>query len=210
MVKQIAKRCLVALMVLSAVIGLPSSWAAEPAELPAPGQFIEKLGAELLARLSTDPKLVAGDSQAVRALVDEMVLPVLAFEQMTASTVGPAWRAASTAQRNALQYEFKLLLVRTYAGALKQLQGKKLVVFPVRMRPTDTEVTVRSEIQGLGSEPVPLAYRLSRDGASWVIYDINVVGIWLVETYRTQFAQQIQKSGVDGLIQALKRLNGNS
>ncbi|MEY2995105.1 MAG: hypothetical protein RL357_2040 [Pseudomonadota bacterium] len=209
MVIQIAKRWLVVLVALYSTIGWTSAWAAGDTEPSAPGQFIEKLGNDLLYRLTSDSKIAAGDSQAVRALVDEFVLPVLAFEQMTASTVGPAWRSATPAQRAALQSEFKTLLVRTYAGALKQLQGKKLVVFPVRMAAGDTDVTVRSEIQGLGSEPVPLAYRMSREGTSWVIYDINVVGIWLVETYRTQFAQQIQKSGVDGLIKVLKRLNGN-
>ena len=190
--------------------GFVTAWAASPIERPAPGQFIETLGNQLLARVTSDPKVAAGDNKAVRALVDELVLPVLAFEQMTASSVGPAWRSASPAQRMALQEQFKLLLVRTYAGALKQLQGKTLVVFPVRMAPDDTDVTVRSEIQGLGSEPVPLAYRMSFEEGAWVINDINVIGIWLVETYRTQFAQQIQKTGVDGLIKALKRLNGNA
>jgi phospholipid transport system substrate-binding protein len=173
----------------------------------APDLFIQQLGDELMARVLADPDLVKGDTPKIKALVDERVIPNMAFERMTASTVGPAWRNATPEQRQQLQDAFKTLLVRTYAGAVKHIAGKKLVVLPVRMVQGDTEVTVRSEIRSAGSEPVPLGYRLSAEGDRWMIHDINVVGIWLVETYRTQFAQQIQKSGVDGLIAALTRLN---
>ena len=173
----------------------------------APDLFIQQLGDELMARVQSDPVLIKGDTERIKALVDERVLPNMAFERMTASTVGPAWRDATPEQRDQLKDAFKTLLVRTYAGAVKHIAGKKLVVLPVRMADGDTEVTVRSEIRSAGSEPVPLGYRLSADGDHWVIYDINVVGIWLVETYRTQFAQQIQKTGLDGLIAALTRLN---
>jgi len=173
----------------------------------APDLFIQQLGDELMARVLADPDLVKGDTPKIKALVDERVIPNMAFERMTASTVGPAWRNATPEQRQQLQDAFKTLLVRTYAGAVKHIAGKKLVELPVRMVQGDTEVTVRSEIRSAGSEPVPLGYRLSAEGDRWMIHDINVVGIWLVETYRTQFAQQIQKSGVDGLIAALTRLN---
>lgn len=173
----------------------------------APDQFIQTLGDRLMARVVADPQLVSGNVEKIKALVDELVLPNMAFDRMTAATVGPAWRQASPQQRERLQQEFKVLLVRTYAGAVKHIAGKSLVVLPVRMAPQDTEVTVKSEIRSAASEPVPLGYRLSATDDGWVIYDVNVVGIWLVETYRTQFASQIQKTGVDGLIQALRRLN---
>ncbi len=194
--------------VLALSLGAWSAFAANPERDPA--RFIQVLGDSVMAQVVSDPRVMAGDSDAVRAIVDERVIPVLAFERMTASSVGPAWRTATPGQRERLEEEFKVLLVRTYAGALQQLKGKSLKVFPVRMGPQDTDVTVRSEIQGLDSEPLPLSYRLYRDGDGWMIYDINVVGIWLVETYRTQFAQQIQKSGIEGLIGALARLNGRS
>lgn len=173
----------------------------------APNVFIQQLGDVLMARVEADADLAKGDTEKIKTVVDELVIPNMAFERMTASTVGPAWRNATPAQREQLQDAFKTLLVRTYAGAVKHISGKKLVVMPVRMAAGDTDVTVRSEIRSPGAEPVPLGYRLSEVDGRWMIYDINVVGIWLVETYRTQFAQQIQKTGVEGLIAALARLN---
>lgn len=173
----------------------------------APDAFIKQLGDTLMARVQADPALVAGNVEKIKAVVDELVIPNMAFERMTASTVGPAWREATPEQRQALQQEFKVLLVRTYAGAVKHIAGKSLVVLPVRMAPEDTDVTVKAEIRSASSDPVPLGYRMSAAGQGWEIYDVNVVGIWLVETYRTQFASQIRQKGVDGLIAALRQLN---
>lgn len=187
-------------------LGLATMGAAN-AERIAPGQFIKDLGDTLMARVLADPELSAGNVGKIKALVDELVIPNMGFERMTASTVGPAWRQASPEQRSALQQEFKELLVRTYAGAVKHIAGKALVVLPVRMAPGDTDVIVKAEIRSPSAEPVPLGYRMSATETAWIINDVNVLGIWLVETYRTQFASQIQKSGVDGLLQALRRLN---
>lgn len=180
---------------------------AHAAARPAPDAFIQQLGDVLMSRVQADPKLAGGDVEKIKALVDELVIPNMAFEHMTASTVGPAWRQATPEQRAALQQEFKILLVRTYAGAVKHIAGKTLVVLPVRMAPGDTDVTVKSEIRSASADPVPLGYRLNASGDTWVIYDVNVVGIWLVETYRTQFAGLIRQKGLDGLIAGLHQLN---
>lgn len=181
--------------------------AAHAATRQAPDAFIQKLGDVLMSRVQADPALASGNVEKIKALVDELVIPNMAFERMTASTVGPAWRQATPEQRAALQQEFKVLLVRTYAGAVKHIAGKNLVVLPVRMAPTDTDVAVKSEIRSSSADPVPLGYRLTAEGDHWVIYDVNVVGIWLVETYRTQFAGLIRQKGLDGLIAGLRQLN---
>jgi phospholipid transport system substrate-binding protein len=108
-----------------------------------------------------------------------------------------------------LQEEFKTLLVRTYAGALWQVSDETIVVRPLRAAPDDKEVLVRTEIRGRG-EPIQLDYRLEKtpgEGAGWKIYNLNVLGVWLVETYRSQFAQEINAKGLDGLIAALAERN---
>jgi phospholipid transport system substrate-binding protein len=123
--------------------------------------------------------------------------------------VGPAWRQATPEQRKRLQDEFKLLLVRTYSGALSQISEESISVKPLRAQPTDPEVVVRSEIRGRG-DPIQLEYRLEKtpgDGAGWKIYNLNVLGVWLVETYRSQFTQEINAKGVDGLIASLAERN---
>jgi phospholipid transport system substrate-binding protein len=123
--------------------------------------------------------------------------------------VGPAWREATPQQRERLQQEFKTLLVRTYSGALSQISDESVSMKPLRAAPTDTDVIVRSEIRGRG-DPIQLDYRLEKTpgvGAGWKIYNLNVLGVWLVETYRSQFAQEVNTKGIDGLIASLAERN---
>ncbi len=188
-------------------LGLGSAWAQE-----APDEFIRRLTTELLETVKSDPALRAGDSQRLSQLVDQRVMPHLNFPRMTASAVGPAWRQASPEQRARLQEEFKALLVRTYSGAVSQVKDHTVVVRPLRAGAGDTEVLVRTEVKG-GAEPVPIDYRLekaSETASGWRIYNLNVAGIWLVDTYRTQFSQEINAKGIDGLIAALSDRNKGS
>ena len=171
--------------------------------------FVRHLSADLLEVVKADRTLKTGDVQRIAAVVDARVMPHLNFRRMTASAVGPAWRQATPEQQARLQDEFKALLIRTYAGALTQIKDQTIQVKPLRAAPDDTEVLVRSEIRG-GPEPVQLDYRVEKtpgQGWGWKIYNLNVMGVWLVDTYRTQFGQEINARGVDGLIASLSERN---
>ena len=171
--------------------------------------FVRRLSTDLLEVVKNDRTLKTGDVQRVAAVVDARVMPHLNFRRMTASAVGPAWRQATPEQQARLQDEFKTLLVRTYAGALGQLKDQAIQVKPLRAAPDDTEVLVRSEIRG-GAEPIQLDYRVEKtpgQGWGWKIYNLNVMGVWLVDTYRTQFGQEINARGLDGLIASLSERN---
>ncbi|WP_298926032.1 phospholipid-binding protein MlaC [uncultured Ramlibacter sp.] len=175
----------------------------------APDALIKRLSEETLGAIKADKTIKSGDTTRIIALVDTKVMPNVNFQRMTASAVGPAWRQATPEQQKRLQEEFKLLLVRTYAGALAQVDDQTINVKPQRSAPEDTEVVVRTEIRGRG-DPIQLDYRLEKtpgQGAGWKIYNLNVLGVWLVETYRNQFAQEINAKGVDGLIATLSARN---
>ena len=193
---------------LTALLGLallPAATSARAAE-EAPDALIKRVSADVLDSIRSDKAVKAGDMTRVIALVDNKVMPYVDFTRMTASTVGRNWRQATPEQKRRLQEEFKTLLIRTYSGALSQVNDQTLEVKPLRAAPTDTEVMVRSEILGRG-DPVQMDYRLEKTPAGWKIYDFNVLGIWMVETYRTQFAQEISAKGVDGLIASLVERN---
>ena len=133
-------------------------------------------------------------------------MPNVNFGRMTSMAVGRFWRQATPEQQKQLQDEFKTLLVRTYAGALGEVRDHTLSFKPMRSKPEDTEVVVRTEVRGKG-EPIQLDYRLEKAADSWKIYDLNVLGVWLVETYKSQFAQEISTKGIDGLIANLAQRN---
>jgi phospholipid transport system substrate-binding protein len=179
------------------------------AEDEAPDVLIKRLSMEVLDAIKSDKSIRSGDLTKVVALVDAKILPNLEFQRMTASAVGPAWRQATPEQQKRLQDEFKILLVRTYAGALGQVSEQSIVMKPMRASPEDKEVVVRSEVKGSG-DPIQLDYRLVKtpgQGPGWKIYNINVLGVWLVENYKSQFSAEITAKGLDGLITTLVERN---
>jgi len=171
-----------------------------------PDEMIRRLSIDLLNNIKADKDVQRGDLSKVTAFVDSKVMPNVNFTRMTASAVGRHWRQATPEQQKRLQEEFKSLLVRTYAGALSQVKDQTVDVKPLRAVAGDTEVIVRTEVIGLG-ESVQLDYRMEKTPRGWKIYDLNVLGIWMVETYRTQFAQEISARGIDGLIATLVQRN---
>jgi len=175
----------------------------------APDALIRRLSDDVMATIKADRAVKAGDINRIMAVVDSKIMPNVNFQRMTASAVGPAWRQATPEQQKRLQEEFKILLVRTYSGALSQIEDEAVSVKPLRAAPSDNEVVVRSEIRGRG-DPIQLEYRLEKtpgQGAGWKIYNLNVLGVWLVETYRSQFSQEITAKGIDGLIATLADRN---
>ena len=171
--------------------------------------LIKRLSREVLELIRADKAIQAGDVSRIIALVDSKVMPSVNFQRMTASAVGPAWRTATPEQQKRLQEEFKTLLVRTYAGALTQIVDQQIVIKPMRAAADDKEVIVRTEVRGQG-DALQIDYRLEKisgEGSGWKIYNINVLGVWLVETYRSQFAQEINAKGLGGLITTLSERN---
>ena len=189
-------------MALTVPLAMGSVWASDEA----PDALIKRISNDVMTTVSNDAAIQQGNVQRVMDLVNTRIMPHVNFQRMTAAAVGRHWRSATPEQQQRLQAEFKTLLVRTYAGALGELKGKTFHFRPMRAQAADTEVVVRSEVRGRG-EPIQLDYRLEKTPQGWKVYDLNVLGVWLGETYRTQFAQEITKSGVDGLIAFLAQRN---
>lgn len=171
-----------------------------------PDALIRQVSNEVIDTVKADKTIQGGDVKKIMALVDSKVLPHVNFKRMTSSAVGRYWRQATPDQQQRLQDEFKVLLVRTYSGAIAQVRDQTVELKPMRAKPEDSEVVVRTEVKGKG-DPIQLDYRLEKNGADWKIYDVNVLGVWLVENYRNSFAQEISANGIDGLISKLAERN---
>jgi len=180
--------------------------AAQAQAVKTPDVLIREVSTDVLEAVKADKAIQAGDVQKIIALVDTKVMPYVNFQRMTASAVGRYWRQATPEQQKRLQDEFKTLLVRTYSGALAQVKDQEVQLKPMRGTPDDTEVVVKTEVRGKG-DPIQLDYRLEKAATGWKIYDVNVLGVWLVENYRNSFAQEIGANGIDGLIGKLAERN---
>lgn len=204
---------LLAAMTLMTVALLPGGQALAQTQ-EAPDALVKRISQEVLDVAKNDRNRHAGDARHVRELVESKILPYVDFRKMTSLAVGRFWREATPEQQKQLTDEFRNLLIHTYAGALAQVRDQKLVFRPLRADPGDTEVEVQSQVTSPRGQPIPMNYRLAKTADGWKIYDVNILGAWLVATYKGNFTTEVNRGGIDGLIRALaeknRRLAGNA
>nr|WP_315468237.1 ABC transporter substrate-binding protein [uncultured Undibacterium sp.] len=173
----------------------------------APDVLIKRLSTEIVDAAKNDKDIQSGNRQRINDLVEAKVLPHINFERMTSLAVSKSWRSATPDQQKQLVTEFRTLLIHTYSGAITQIRDQRVEFKPFRSAPDDTEVEVKSLVIQTRGEPLQLSYRLEKTASGWKIFDINVLGAWLVETYKGSFSAEVSKNGVDGLIKTLVEKN---
>lgn len=181
--------------------------ASASAQQEAPDALVKRISQEILDLAKTDQQVQAGNQQRIMEVVQSKIIPHVNFQRMTAMASGRFWREATPEQQSALTNEFRLLLIHTYSGAITQIRNQKLDFKPFRADPDDTEVEVRTSVVQPRGEAMQLNYRLEKTANGWKIYDVNILGAWLVETYKGSFATEISKGGIDGLIKTLADRN---
>jgi len=173
----------------------------------APEVLVQTVSTEVLDSIKADPALRGGDFEKLQKLIDDKVAPYVDFDRMTRLSVGRGWRTATEEQRTALMREFRTYVVRTYSGALSKVTDHTVKMRPFRAEPGDKEVLVRTQVAPSAGEPIQLDYRLEQTGSGWKMYDVLILGVSMVETFRSSFASEISQNGVDGLIKALAERN---
>lgn len=169
-----------------------------------PNVFLKSIADNMLEAVKSDPQALAGDSAAITELVKKYALPYVDMEKTTRLAAGQNWRKATDQQKKDLVEAFTGTLIRTYSGAFKRVSKDTTISFkPFRGDPKSDDAVVRSSISQSNSSPIDVDYRLSRGSNGWQVYDLNVEGIWLIQNYRNQFTQEINRNGIDGLIKAL-------
>lgn len=189
------------------MIGFFSSGAsAQSVDTSAPDTLIKTVTAQVLDQIKSDKQIQSGNITRITELVNEKILPYTDFTRTTRLVMGRNWNTATPQQQQQIVEQFKMLLIRTYSGALAQVRNQEVQYKPFRADPSDTDVVVRSVVVNNGS-PIELDYRLYKSPQGWKVYDINVLGAWLIQAYQQQFNEQIQQHGVAGLVQFLTARN---
>jgi phospholipid transport system substrate-binding protein len=178
------------------------------AQQVAPDVLVKSITEEVVAILKKDQAIQAGDSKRAADVIETKIVPHFNFVRMTRIAMGRNWRLASPEQQKELAGEFKTLLVRTYSTALSNYREQQIDYRPLRAKPEDTEVTVRSDVRQSGSsQPISIDYEMEKTPNGWKVYDVKVGGVSLVTTYRDTFASEVKERGVDGLIKSLVTKN---
>ena len=168
-----------------------------------PDALVKKVTLEVVELITKEK----GSRAKIVSVIEEKVLPHFNFTAMTALAMGQNWGKASPEQKKRLTEEFRTLLVRTYASALAAYSEQKFDFRPLRAKPTDTDVTVNVRVLQPGGQPVTLDYSMEKTANGWKVYDVMVGGVSLVANYRTEFANAVRSSGIDGLIKDLQTKN---
>jgi phospholipid transport system substrate-binding protein len=183
-----------------------SAFAQNALDSATPDSLIKTIVTDVMASVKADPEIQKGNIPRVVELVEKKIVPYTDMRRTTQLAMGRNWSKATPEQQNQLIIEFKNLLIRTYSGALSQLRDQTVQYKPLRSSPSDTDVIVRTVVIGK-SDPIPLDYRLEKTNEGWRVYDVNIMGAWLIEAYRNQFTNQINQNGIDGLIKFLQERN---
>ena len=181
-------------------------FAQTPDQATAPDALIKMVVTDVMTSVKADPDIQKGNIPKIVDLVEKKIVPYTDMRRTTEMAMGPNWKKATPEQQAQLVTEFKNLLIRTYSGALSQLRDQTVQFKALRAAPDDKEVVVKTVVIGRG-DPVPLDYRLEKTANGWKVYDMNIMGVWLVEAYRNQFTNQISQNGVEGLVKFLQERN---
>lgn len=173
----------------------------------APDAMIKRVATDVLTTLKSDKDLQAGNKKKLYDLIDSKIAGNFDFMRMTALAMGRSWRTATPEQQKVLADEFKQLLVRTYSGALQNYSNHVMDFKPLKMNPTDADITVRTTVTSPGGQPIAIDYSMEKTGATWKAYDVVVGGVSLVTNYREEFSNSVRDAGVDGLIKQLQAKN---
>lgn len=196
------------LVVLAGLSFAAPSFAAPSAEQEAPDEMVKRVTREVMDIVRRDSEIKSGNPERIRAVIESKILPHLDMRRATALAVGHYWRQATPQQQQLLTDEFRALLMHTYAGALAQVRDRELDYEPLRAPPDATDVVVRFQVrQPRGKEPVQVGYRLYKTPDGWKVYDVNVLGVWMIQAYKSSFAAEIGRGGIEGLIRVLEEKN---
>lgn len=176
----------------------------------APDVLVRTVSSDVLEIVRQDKDIQSGNIHKAVELAEAKVLPHFDFVHMTRLALGKEWRKASPDQQTVLVQEFRTLLVRTYSKAFVEYRNQAIDYKPFKMKPTETDVLVRTAVKQPGGKPVQIDYNLDKTDQGWKVYDISVAGVSLVTNYRSTFAEEVSAGGIDGLISSLRQKNKNA
>jgi phospholipid transport system substrate-binding protein len=195
---------------LLCLIGVAQAGQIVPAGTVSPDVIIQQTVQEVITVIQQDQEIENGDQAKILALVEAKILPRFDFVRMTRLAVGKYWRRATPAQRQALVAEFRNMLVRTYAKAFEIYNDQVVEVAPLRAAVGATDVTVKTSVKKPDGQSISVDYEMKFKKDDWKVYDVSIEGVSMVISYRGTFTSEIQKGGIDGLIETLSKRNARA
>ncbi len=179
--------------------------------IPSPVEILQNTSNQLILELQRNQATLKTKPQIVYGIVDQILLPHVDIESMSSKALGRSWSNATHSQQQAFEDQFVTLLVRTYSSALAQYTNERVIFLPLREDfNNQSYVEVKSRIIRESGPQINLNYRMLRVQNQWKLYDFSVDGVSIIESFRSQFVEELRQSGIDGLISKLAQHNNQS
>lgn len=195
------KTCLaVILLLVLTVAGAIPARAADDAASP---RAVVKQAVDGVLALLRDP---AYQSPSAKAGLDGKILTIVEahfdFRAFTVRTLGRNWQSFSPAQQEEATKLYTTLLENTYLDRVRQYSGEE-VTYGEALKLDDTKSEVRTTLV-TKTGPIALNYRLYLKGGTWMVYDVIVENVSLVNNYRSQFAEILNNGKPEDLLRSLR------
>lgn len=179
-----------------------TAWADSPLGM------LQSTSQRMLAELKANKPQLKSNPGIINRIVRTVVVPHVNLPAMSRTVLGrDAWSTATPAQRQQFMQEFTTMVIRTYSSSLSAYNDQKVEFFPLRGGSEGSQVEVDSRIIQSDGPSIAVSYRLTRDGGDWKIYDFSVEGVSMLESFRSQFAAQLERGNLEQLLQTMRRHN---
>ncbi len=180
---------------------------------PSPVELLQNTSRQLIAALQQNQATLKTKPQIVYGIVNQILLPHVDLISMSSKALGrEAWLGATPMQRQAFSRQFVTLLIHTYSSALAQYTDEEVNFLPLRGNINNQlrRVQVNSIIVRDTGPSINVSYHLMLEEGQWMLYDFSVDGVSMMASFRSQFAQELQQSGIDGLVNKLAQHNAQN
>jgi phospholipid transport system substrate-binding protein len=158
----------------------------------------------LIQRLRQDHDRLTRNAAELRRVVEQILDPASDYPLSARLVLGRYWNQATPAQRERFLRDFRGMLLRTYtAPLLEYAQDIAVEVLPGSPPAKDRRATVRTVLAIGGRPPVPVNYHLRQGEDGWKVYDVVIQGVSAIVTFRSSFAEEIQRFGLSGFLDRL-------
>jgi phospholipid transport system substrate-binding protein len=160
------------------------------------------------------PELKGDEKKEVRRQkIRDIVLHGFDFGRMAQSSLGKYWRRRTPEERQAFTVRFQRLIENTYITKLETYTNEQVVYLNEQRKTKKNReyAKVQTQIITTDGTEIPIAYMMYRQGKDpWLVFDINIEGVSMVNNYRSQFGEFLGQKSFSQLLKDIDAKNSTN
>lgn len=183
------------------IVALVLAWSANAIAADSPNAVIETAVAELAEAFDGRKDELAKDPEALKAVIDDVLLPRFDSKYAAQLVLGKYWREADAAQRQRFIDAFYAAMVRKYSDGVKEFDQDRVEILPYRGDETKQRTSVRTVVTLNNGEKTPVNYGLVKRDSGWKIFDVTIEGVSYIRNFRAELDSEIRSTSLEQMIE---------